>query len=178
MKKIIFWVVVNTFACTAFANAASPYAGQEARDIKAMSEQEVADYLNGKGMGYAKAAELNHYPGPRHVLDLSRELALTEEQSKRTQAIYDHMKEQAIAIGKQLIQKEQELDHQFVNESINKVLLNSLLSEIGTLQAKIRYVHLNAHLEQKALLTRQQIQQYDKLRGYGTLKNAGKDHVH
>ena len=29
-----------------------------------LSPQEVKQYLSGAGMGYAKAAELNHFPGP------------------------------------------------------------------------------------------------------------------
>ena len=33
----------------------SPYAGQEDRTVKALSAQEVADYLAGRGMGLAKA---------------------------------------------------------------------------------------------------------------------------
>ena len=86
------------------------------------------------------------------------------------------MKERAITLGKQLVEKEQELDRQFANESINEVILNTLLSEIGTLQAKIRYVHLRAHLEQKALLTKHQIHQDEQLRGYGPPNGGGKGH--
>ncbi|UCH54137.1 MAG: hypothetical protein JSW09_05005 [Pseudomonadota bacterium] len=178
MKNIFFWAAIGTLAFAAFANAVSPYVGQDGRGIKALSQQEVDDYLNGKGLGYAKAAELNHYPGPRHVLDLSKALALTEEQTKRTQAIHDVMKERAITLGKQLVEKEQELDRQFANGSINAELLNSLLLDIGSLQAKIRYVHLSAHLEQKALLTKHQVHQYDQLRGYGNPNGAGRDHSH
>ena len=37
-------------------------------------------------MGLAKAAELNHYPGPAHVLTLATELALTPDQKARTDA--------------------------------------------------------------------------------------------
>ena len=33
-----------------------PYAGDEARDIKALSAEEVKQYLSGAGMGYAKPA--------------------------------------------------------------------------------------------------------------------------
>src|SRR5690348_13327169 len=47
--------------------AANPYAGQQARAIKALSEADVAALRGGEGMGLAKAAELNGYPGPRHV---------------------------------------------------------------------------------------------------------------
>ena len=46
-----------------------PYSGQQGRMIKALSSKEVQGLLQGKGMGMAKAAELNQYPGPRHVLD-------------------------------------------------------------------------------------------------------------
>ena len=61
--------------------AASPYAGEQSRSIKSLSQQDVADYMAGKGMGCAKAAELNGYPGPAHVLELADQLALTPSQT-------------------------------------------------------------------------------------------------
>jgi hypothetical protein len=48
----------------------SPYAGQQARPIKAVSDEDIAALRKGEGMGMAKAAELNGYPGPAHVLSL------------------------------------------------------------------------------------------------------------
>lgn len=45
--------------------------------------QEIQQYLNGGGMGCAKIAELNGYPGPKHVLELENELQLTEQQKKK-----------------------------------------------------------------------------------------------
>ena len=155
-------------AVAALAHAESPYVGQEAREFKALSQQEIEDYLNGNGQGYAKAAELNQYPGPRHVLELARQLALTEEQAARTQAVFDVMKARASLLGTQLVEKERELDQRFASGAIDADSLEALLSEIGDLQASIRLEHLSAHLEQKALLTRHQIQLYEQLRGYGT----------
>jgi len=81
------------------ANPPSPYTGQEARDIKALSAQEVQDYLAGKGMGLAKAAELNRYPGPAHVLELAAPLNLTAEQKIRTQELFKRMEKKAIGLG-------------------------------------------------------------------------------
>ena len=46
------------------------YAGQQARSIKSLSDDEIAALRKGEGMGMAKAAELNGYPGPAHVLQL------------------------------------------------------------------------------------------------------------
>ena len=48
----------------------SPYAGQQNRPVKALSPEDIAALRNGEGMGMAKAAELNGYPGPAHVLAL------------------------------------------------------------------------------------------------------------
>src|SRR5512140_1710908 len=53
---------------TAHAALTSPYAGEEKREIKSLSADVIEQYNQGEGMGMAKAAELNHYPGPRHVL--------------------------------------------------------------------------------------------------------------
>jgi hypothetical protein len=50
---------------------ANPYADQQTRSIKSLSEEDIAALLNGEGMGMAKAAELNGYPGPKHVLTLA-----------------------------------------------------------------------------------------------------------
>ncbi|MDP8920483.1 MAG: hypothetical protein M3O00_16685 [Pseudomonadota bacterium] len=48
----------------------SPYAGMEARQIKALSDQQIADLRAGRGMGLVLSGELNGYPGPIHVLEL------------------------------------------------------------------------------------------------------------
>ena len=56
------------------APADMPYAGQQARAIKALSDDDIAALRKGEGMGVAKAAELNGYPGPAHVLVLAADL--------------------------------------------------------------------------------------------------------
>ena len=55
----------------------SGYSGQQGREIKALSAEETADLLAGRGMGAARAAELNHFPGPAHVLELQAQLGLS-----------------------------------------------------------------------------------------------------
>jgi hypothetical protein len=41
-----------------------PYTGEQTRIIKSLAEGDIAALLKGEGMGMAKAAELNGYPGP------------------------------------------------------------------------------------------------------------------
>ena len=96
----------------------SPYAGQQSRSIKALSEGDIAALQNGDGMGMAKAAELNGYPGPRHVLALAAELHLTEAQANQTNALYDRMSAAARPLGAELIERERLLDQLFAKGEI------------------------------------------------------------
>ena len=126
-------------------------------------------------MGFAKAAELNHYPGPRHVLDLADQLQLSGEQRKRTQAIFESMKSQAMSLGKQLVETEQLLDSRFAEGTISDAELEQLVTEISVIQGKLRAAHLRAHLAQRVVLTPDQLRIYDALRGY---QQPGADDPH
>jgi Spy/CpxP family protein refolding chaperone len=168
MKTILCATLLSTLTLTAFANQHSPYMGQDTREIKALSKSEIEGYLNGKGMGFAKAAELNHYPGPRHVLDLSKQLVLTREQKIKTQDLFNSMEQKAISLGRKLVEREKALDMLFAIGTIDSKKLKAILTEIGLLQARLRHVHLSAHLKQKDLLSPHQVMLYDQLRGYGS----------
>lgn len=164
------WLLLTiAFLYTAVASAgesASPYSGQEKREIKALSKEEIDRYFSGDGMGLAKTAELNHYPGPRHVLELAEQLQLSGEQRRSTQAIFDEMKSEAVRLGKQLVEKEYLLDSRFAEGTISDRELEKLVSEISAIQGKLRAAHLRAHLAQRVVLTKDQIRLYDSLRGY------------
>ena len=58
--------------------APASYAGLQERAIKALSTQEAQDFIDGKGMGLTKAAELKSHPGPGHVRELLQLLHLTQ----------------------------------------------------------------------------------------------------
>jgi Spy/CpxP family protein refolding chaperone len=156
----------------------SQYSGEQHREIKSLSSAEIERYLKGEGMGLAKAAELNHYPGPRHVLDLASELKLSEEQRSKIEKIYNTMRERAIQLGKQIVQKERELDQLFKTESINGESLEKLVREIAVLQGELRLVHLQTHLVTKEVLTKEQIAKYDQLRGYTPKEKSQHNHHH
>ena len=74
------WALLVMVVAMPAAAQTSGYSGQEDREIKALSVEDTADLLAGRGMGAARAAELNHYPGPAHVLELREQLGLSAEQ--------------------------------------------------------------------------------------------------
>lgn len=172
MNKFAFLVFV-IIPFTVFASGQSPYAGEEQRSIKSLSAREVASLRNGDGMGFAKLAELNHFPGPKHVLELAVELGLSSSQLAATEALFKKMRHDAIALGEELILAEMRLDQDFEEASIDPQKLKEALLEIGRIRAQLRYVHLESHLHQKQLLSPGQRQKYDTLRGY-----KGTNHGH
>ena len=163
--------------CATDAPAQSPYAGEEQRRIKSLSPERMEGLEAGLGLGYAKVAELNGYPGPRHVLDLADELSLSERQRARTQALFESMQARASELGRELIAAEAELDRAFAEREITSKSLAELLADSARIESDLRRVHLQAHLDQVELLDEAQVAEYLLLRGYG--KQAGThDHQH
>ncbi|MBI3128588.1 MAG: periplasmic heavy metal sensor [Candidatus Tectomicrobia bacterium] len=153
--------------------AESPYKGQEKRPIKALSGKEVEDLLAGNGMGLAKAAELNRYPGPLHVLESTSRLGLTETQRAETRRLFDAMKREAVPLGREIVERERELDARFASQEIDEASLAAALAEIGRLTGALRLVHLKAHLRMREILTPHQIALYGRARGYESSGGAG-----
>jgi len=178
MKRTGLLCALALLAMSALAQSPSPYAGQQSREIKALSAQEVGDLTSGRGMGLAKAAELNGYPGPAHVLELRDALALSPEQQSRTEALFGRMQSRAIAVGNELLQEERALDAQFASHTVTPETLERSLARIAKLQGEVRHVHLEAHLEQIALLTPDQISRYNHLRGYAAAADEAHPQVH
>jgi len=119
-------------------------------------------------MGLAKAAELNRYPGPRHMLDAADALGLTAKQRAETERILGQMHSEAVVLGKQILALERDLDAAFAKQTIREEELARLTGALGSLQGRLRASHLRAHLQARAILTADQVERYQHLRGYGT----------
>jgi len=165
MKKLMIGILLLA-ATAANGEPAGPYEGQDQREIKALSAADIDGYLSGGGMGFALAAELNHYPGPKHVLDLADEMGLTRDQRRLSNAIKIKVLAAARTLGKQLVDKERELDAAFASGEITGEQMAQLVGEISSIQGNLRAVHLKAHIDQRSILTHAQIQIYDQHRGY------------
>ncbi len=167
MLSRLFAPILVMAASTALAQIpASPYAGQQNRVIKALSAEDIRDLAEERGMGMAKAAELNGYPGPAHVLELAAPLQLTTEQRAATEAIYQRMLGEAKRLGGAILAAESDLDRRFQHRHIDPASLRAATASVAALTGELRAVHLAAHLEQNALLTPTQITEYQRQRGY------------
>lgn len=149
------------------AHQVSKYAGQEAREIKSLSAADIAELKRGGGWGLAKAAELNGMPGPIHLLELKAKIPLSDKQVASLTKLYNEMKAAASELGKQMIELERQLDQAFQDRSITDVNLRNILGKISQVRQRLRFTHLSTHLKTPAILTAEQIDRYNKLRGYG-----------
>lgn len=166
--KLLVASMLLSVCWIASAQHGQHYAGQQQREIKALSSEDVAGYLAGAGMGYAKAAELNGYPGPMHVLELADKLDLTVEQRAAVGSLMDAHKNDARAIGAKLVQSERDLETLFRQGGVEQERLAASVEQAAKLQGQYRLSHLETHRRALALLTPQQVAAYVQLRGYGS----------
>jgi Spy/CpxP family protein refolding chaperone len=146
----------------------SKYAGQEDREIKTLSADDIEELRRAGGWGLAKAAELNGVPGPVHVLEMKDEIDLTERQEARIRALYEGMRAEALPLGERLIELEARLNTSFAERTVDRESLQEQLRAIERVRADLRMVHLSRHLATADVLTAQQIDAYNRLRGYGS----------
>jgi Spy/CpxP family protein refolding chaperone len=142
-------------------------------DIKSLSQDDQSALLAGRGMGLARPAELNGYPGPAHVLELAAQLDLSASQLAGTHDISQRMQQAARANGVALIEAERALDALYESKTATFENVRGQLARIENIRAHLRGVHLNAHLEQAALLTPHQRARYTELRGYSSDAHRG-----
>ncbi|MCA1365173.1 periplasmic heavy metal sensor [Bradyrhizobium sp. IC3069] len=164
---------------TAGAQSSQPYAGLEKCPIKALSQQQIDDLRAGRGMGLALAAELNGYPGPSHVLELSDRLGLTADQRAEVQRLFDAMKQEAVPLGNKLVEQERALEDLFSSRRVTSEALKTSIGAIAETQGQLRESHLKYHLSTAAVLDKSQMQRYAELRGYQRPDgSAGHKHKH
>jgi len=170
MEIIHFILILTLLPVPAFSSSEvsfkSSYIGQEKREIKSLSESDIEELENGRGWGLAKAAELNGVPGPVHLLEMKAEIGLSKEQINQIEILFNEMQQQAIPLGIKLIGHERDLNSHFANGTITEELLRELLGKIAQVQEQLRYIHLSTHLKTPDILSVEQIDMYNKLRGY------------
>jgi hypothetical protein len=125
MRGIVIAVVVFAAAGAAFADDLQHphkggYASIQSRHIKALSDEQVADLREGRGMGASLPAELNGVPGPLHVLELARQLNVTAQQRSALERVMADMKASARQLGNEVIAAEAELDKVFKSGGANE----------------------------------------------------------
>ncbi|HXI18287.1 MAG TPA: hypothetical protein VNM48_18130 [Chloroflexota bacterium] len=100
------------------------------------------------------------------MLELKDQLALRPEQERATRDLFTSMQRAARTVGDQLLDLEVQLDASFASGRATTAEVARLTAEIAAAEGRLRAVHLSTHLDQKVILTADQVARYDQLRGY------------
>lgn len=176
MRTLITLLLVTM--TTTVAAAASPYAGWETRSVKALNSRQIDDLRNGRGMSLALSAELNGYPGPKHILELGTELELTALQKRTVAEAFTNMQEEARREGERVLEAEQKLDALFATKTADAASLARQVRQTGEAWSRLRTIHLKYHLDMAGLLTPEQHTRYQQLRGYRASQHQHGNHRH
>jgi hypothetical protein len=174
MRSFLLVLLAAAAACRG-TPAPSPYAAIADSPVRGLTAQEIDDLLEGRGAGYARTAELNGYPGPRHVLELGVQLELRADQRAAAERVFGAMQADARRVGADIVARERALSAAFQSRRVSAAELRARVDTLATLYGRLRAVHLAAHLEMTAVLTPAQVRRYDALRGY---EHAGAAHRH
>jgi Spy/CpxP family protein refolding chaperone len=155
----------------------SPYLGFETREVKSLSAEKIEGLRRGASLNYAVAAEANGLPGPLQVLELADQLGLDAEQRERTQRLYERTRREAIAAGEALIAAEAHLDRVFALGQATPDRIEAQTAVAAGQEARLRAIHLKAHLEMMDILMPAQGESYRRLRGYSA-GNSGRVNPH
>ena len=134
------------------------------RRIEAFQHEIDQVLADGRGAGLAFAADQNGYPGPLHVLELTRELGITAAQETRMRSLFGTMLREARARAGRLAAAEARLARLFAEGTADEGTVRVAVSETEAARRDVRLVHLMAHLQTRDVLTEAQRQKYHELR--------------
>ena len=134
------------------------------RRIEAFQREIDAVLADGRGAGLAFAADQNGYPGPLHVLELTRELGITAEQEVRMRGLFETMLRDARARAGRLAAAEARLARLFADRAADEVTVRAAVQDAEAARREVRLVHLLTHLHTHDVLTETQRQKYHELR--------------
>ena len=96
--------------------------GQQDRDIKAMSTEEVKQYLSGRRHGLCEGRGVEPLSRTAACLELADPLGLSAEQRSAIKRLMDSHKAEARAIGARLVEAERSLEALFRSGKANEAI--------------------------------------------------------
>jgi Spy/CpxP family protein refolding chaperone len=118
--------------------------------------------LNGDPAGQTMSADSNGFPSPQKILLLKDQLNLTKDQVKKIDEMLKNLPVSATVKGQEIVEAEEELSKIFVTGNVNEKTLRTKLERLGKLRAELRFIHLQAYLKAKQVLS---ANQWERVKG-------------
>lgn len=160
MKLIVtcFFIV---FATTCFAQTSADSLSASA---KSLGYEQYKGFYDGVDINNLdRIAILNHYPSPKKVIILKKELALTADQATQITAMNKELARKMKEMGSLIIKNENTLNELFRTKQITDGALIFYANRYGGDIGELRNAMLQTYLKTKDLLTPEQLKKYEEL---------------
>ena len=115
-------------------------------------------------MGPVREAKLNHFPGPKHLLELASEVELHNAQAISIEEILLKMKSKSVAEGSGIVEPDCHLADRFASGQPSVAEARRIARYLGVMRDTLEGIHLLAHIESARELTGDLNEGYDRLR--------------
>ncbi|MBI5464331.1 MAG: hypothetical protein HY966_05190 [Ignavibacteriales bacterium] len=119
--------------------------------------------LNGEGMGQAEYAERNGFPGPKHALKWKDELGISNDQMQKIEALANGVEVSSKFRGEDIVKAEIDLNAMFEAGTATEKNVRVKVQDIARLRGELQFIHLQAHLKMKQILSANQMTRYKEL---------------
>lgn len=141
----------------------APALAEDAPVLSTVSPAEVAALMEGRETGLAQLAEVHLWPSPVTVLAHADALQLAPDQVAAARKIEAEFETEARVVGRAWLAVEVELEEAFRSGRASKGKVHALAMRSGELRAELRSMQLNAHIQMRPYLTRDQLDIYSRL---------------
>lgn len=118
-----------------------------------------------------KVAEVNNYPDPSKVIEISKPLKLTPAQLNKLTTIKSSLEFKAKEMDKFINQQEKKLNDLFASGKAEEGSIIYYTNKLGLYEGELRNAYLQAHLKTRYVLTPVQLKKYNELEGLGKKVN-------
>ena len=163
-SAILFWCLA--MSSEAAESVPSPYAGEESRVVKSLSAEDVAELRRGGGWGLARRRSSTACRGRSTCWSSRTRSRSLASRWPRLPRSMNECARRRLRKARISLPPSGHSTTRFATERSRRKAFGKMLAAIASSRARLRFVHLSAHLETPALLTHEQIARYDALRGY------------
>jgi len=161
MLKTLFFSFIMLSSAAVFAQSDSTASKSP---VRTLNRQQYDAYLKGTASDeMATVAEMNHYPMPDKVLELSNQLDLSTVQIKKITEVNTQMHRRRLQIGGSIISNEKMLDSLFKTRKMTDGSLIFYTNRHGLYQGELKNAILQACIATEKLLSAQQITKLEAL---------------
>lgn len=177
MKRILFLIFFIAFCKVCFSQNDYKKFSENGKKVtelplnKNQSEATADSNRLTKTVEMVKVAEVNNYPDPCRVIEISKHLKLSPAQLSKLTTIKSSLEFKAKEMDGFINQQEKKLNDLFASKKAEEGSIIYYTNKLGLYEGELRNAYLQAHLKTRYVLTPAQLIKYSQLEATGKKSN-------